>query len=200
MEYLLQQGHGLRHDPFKALIAPRPIGWISTVSSNGHLNLAPYSFFNIISESPHMVMFSSAGKKDSLTNAESTGEFVCSLASYDQRLQIVATSAALASHESEWEHAGLTPAPSHIVKPPRVLGAPAALECRYVKTIDLDPRQPGSGSHHMVIGEVVAIYIADEFISDGLVDTSSLAAIGRGGYMDYFLADNRFNLIRPNGE
>lgn len=200
MEYILQQGHGLRHDPFKSLVAPRPIGWISTISSTGHLNLAPYSFFNIVSESPHMVMFSSARKKDSLLNAEATGEFVCSLAGYEQRHQIVATSAALLPHESEWEHAGLTPAPSHLVKPPRVLGAPAALECRYVKTIDLDPTECGGGSHHMVIGEVVAIYIADELISDGIVDTLALGAIGRGGYMDYFLADHRFNLTRPNGK
>lgn len=200
MQYRIDMGHGLPHDPFKALVAPRPIGWVSTLSPEGKVNLAPYSFFNIVSESPHMVMFSSARRKDSLTNAELTGEFVCSLASFAQARQVVATSAALPYGESEFEHAGLVPSASLVVAPPRVSGAPAALECRYIRTIDLEPLDGAPASHHMVIGQVVAIYIDDAVMKDGYVDTLALQTISRGGYMDYFIADHRFDMKRPVAE
>jgi flavin reductase (DIM6/NTAB) family NADH-FMN oxidoreductase RutF len=170
---------------------------VSTLSPEGRLNLAPYSFFNIVSETPHMVMFSSARRKDSLTNAEKTGEFVCSLAGFAQREAVVACSAALPYGESEFDHAGLTGEPSLVVRPPRVRGAPAALECRYVRTLDLQPLDGGPASHHMVIGQVVAIYVDDSVLKDGYVDTLALQAIGRGGYLEYFLADHRFSMSRP---
>ena len=114
--------HGLALDPFKALVAPRPIGWISTLGKNGVVNLAPYSFFNAVSEDPHFVMFASGGRKDSQRNAEETGEFVCSLATYDLREAMSRTSAAVGPEIDEMRLAGLTPAPSRLVAPPRVDG------------------------------------------------------------------------------
>ena len=115
--------HGLPHDPFKAIVTPRPIGWITAMSAKGEVNLSPYSFFNAVSERPPMVAFSSAGKKDALTFIEETGEFVCNLATYDLREKMNATSAVLPRGVNEMEHAGLTPAPSRLVKPPRVADA-----------------------------------------------------------------------------
>ena len=132
--------HGLALDPFKALVAPRPIGWISTLSKAGVVNLAPYSFFNAVSEDPHFVMFASGGRKDSQRNAEETGEFVCSLATYDLREAMSKTSAAVGPDVDEMRLAGLTPAPSRLVKPPRVAESPVAFECRYWRTIELPGR------------------------------------------------------------
>lgn len=197
MQYKVSDGHGLPHDPFKSLVAPRPIGWISTVDKQGRYSLAPYSFFNIVSADPHMVMFCSERKKDSVLNIEETGEFVCSLASYPQREAMVACSAALAHGESEFEYAGLEMASSSVVAPPRVKGSPAALECRYVRTIDMDSLDTAA-SHFMVIGQVVAIYIDDKVIREGQVDTKQLQYMARGGYFDYFVADQPFPMNRPS--
>jgi flavin reductase (DIM6/NTAB) family NADH-FMN oxidoreductase RutF len=135
--------HGLALDPFKALVAPRPIGWISTLGKNGVVNLAPHSFFNAVSEDPHFVMFASGGRKDSQRNAEETGEFVCSLATYDLREAMTKTSAAVGPDVDEMRLAGLTPAPSRLVKPPRVAESPVAFECRYSRTIELPGRMAG---------------------------------------------------------
>jgi flavin reductase (DIM6/NTAB) family NADH-FMN oxidoreductase RutF len=196
VHYKVDSGHGLPHDPLKALVAPRPIGWISSMNRDGRLNLAPYSFFNLVSENPHMLMFSSARRKDSLTNAETTGEFVCSIASYPQRKALVACSVPLPPGESEFDYAGLETEASYYVKPPRVKGAPAALECRYVRTIDMVPLD-GPASHFMVIGQIVGIFIDDSVLSDGLVDTSKLQPFGRGGYLDYFVSTEKFSVVRP---
>ncbi len=198
MHYDVAQGHGLKHDPFKALVSPRPIGWISSVDAEGRPNLAPYSFFNAVSDHPHMVAFSSNGLKDSQRNIEATGEFVCSMVSYGLREAMNASSAPLPAGESEFVHAGLETAPSRLVKPPRVKVAPAALECKLVQTVPVVSLE-GKQVYTLIIGQVVAIYIDDAMIRDGLVDTAQLDLIARGGYHDYFRASGeaRFSLVRP---
>ena len=188
--------HGLRHDPFKALIVPRPIGWISTLSEDGVLNLAPYSFFNGVSTDPNIVMFASAGRKDSLVNVEATGEFVCNLASWDQRDQMNTSSATVGPEVDEFELAGLATLPSEIVKPPRVAGAPAHFECVYLQTVPMVARD-GSHVYDVVFGEVVGIHIDDRFIIDGMVDTAAMKPIARLGYHDYAVVDEVFSLKRP---
>lgn len=189
--------HGLKHNPFKALVAPRPIGWISSLDRNGVINLAPYSYFNAISHAPPYVMFSSGGHKDSSRNIEETGEFVCSFVTYDLREQMNMSSAQVGPDVDEFELAGLTQAPSRMVKPPRVAESPAALECRYYKTIELPGLNGGEGSF-VVLGEVVGIYIADDAITEGLFDLAKIRPIARLGYMDYAVVDNIFSMDRPD--
>lgn len=193
--------HGLPHDPFKAIVAPRPIGWITAMSAKGEINLSPYSFFNAVSDHPHMVAFSSAGRKDAITFIEETKEFVCNLATYDLREAMNLTSAPLARGENEMAYAGLTPAPSRLVKPPRVAEAPAALECKWLQTVPLVPLEGGEAVYFLVIGQVVGVYIDDRFIVDGLLDTAAMRPITRAGYMDYFVAtpETRFSMKRPRG-
>jgi flavin reductase (DIM6/NTAB) family NADH-FMN oxidoreductase RutF len=193
-----KRDHGLPHDPFKAIVAPRPIGWISSVDRAGAVNLAPYSFFNAVSDHPHMVAFSSAGPKDALAFTEETGEFVCSIASWDQREAMNQTSAPYARGVSEFEKAGLTMAPSRVVKPPRVQDAPAALECKWLQTVPLTPLGGGPALYQLVIGEVVGIHIDDRFIDEkGLVDTAAMRIVARAGYHDYFVAETKFSMLRP---
>jgi flavin reductase (DIM6/NTAB) family NADH-FMN oxidoreductase RutF len=191
--------HGLPHDPFKAIVTPRPIGWITTMSAKGEINLSPYSFFNAISDRPPMVAFSSAGRKDAMTFVEETKEFVCNLATFDLRDQMNATSAVLPRGESEMIHAGLAAAPSSLVNPPRVADALAALECRWLQTVPLHSLEGGEPGYHLVIGQVVGIYIDDRFIVDGLVDTAAMRPIARSGYRDYFVAtpETKFSITRP---
>lgn len=195
-----KRNHGLRHDPFKALVVPRPIGWISTLSAGGAANLAPYSFFNAIADLPPMVVFSSAGRKDSLRNIEQTGEFTCSLATWDLRTQMNVTSAPLDPQVDEFAAAGLTPAASMLVKPARVAESPASMECRLWKAIDLPdyPNRPDL-RYTLVIGEVVAIHVEDTFIVDGLVDTGAMRPLARLGYMDYSFVspETVFTMNRP---
>jgi flavin reductase (DIM6/NTAB) family NADH-FMN oxidoreductase RutF len=196
-----KRDHGLPHDPFKALVAPRPIGWITAASARREINLSPYSFFNAVSDQPPMVAFSSQGRKDALTFIEETGEFVCNLATFDLREAMNETSAPLARGENEMTLAGLTPAPSRLVKPPRVAEAPAALECRHLQTVPLTPLSGTEARYFLVIGEVVGIHIDERFIVDGLVDTAAMRPITRAGYRDYFVAtpDTRFAMTRPRG-
>ena len=130
--------HGLPRDPFKAIVAPRPIGWITSMSAKGEINLAPYSFFNAVSDDPPIVMFSSDGHKDSLVFVEETKEFVCNLATFDLRAAVVATSANFPRGVNEMAEAGLRPAPSRLVRPPRVAASPCALECKLLQIVDLD--------------------------------------------------------------
>ena len=197
MFYNVAQGHGLPHDPVKALIAPRPIGWICALSAKGEVNLAPYSFFNQVSDRPHMVMFSSAGRKDAITFVQETGEFTCSIVSFDQREAMNRTSAPLPRGESEFVHAGLDPEPSRLVRPPHVRGAPAALECKLVRTIELEPIEGGAAEYIMAIGQVVGVHIDDRVLRGGFVDTALMQIISRAGYHDYFLADHKIALPRP---
>ncbi len=196
----IENKHGLKHDPYKALVTPRPIGWISTVSKDGVCNIAPYSFFNAIGDKPHYVVFGSAGMKDSVRNAEETGEFTCSLATWDLRHQMNATSAEVPYGVDEYPIAGLTAAASRLVKAPRVKESPAALECKYWKTITL----PAAAPHHrtgysVVFGLVVGIYIDDTFVKNGLVDTGAMRPIARLGYMDYAVVtpETVFTINRP---
>ncbi len=194
------RNHGLPHDPFKALVTPRPIGWITAMSARGEVNLSPYSFFNAVSDGPDMVVFSSAGRKDALTFVEETGEFVCNLATFDLRFAMNATAAPLPRGENEMVAAGLTPVPSRLVRPPRVAEAPAALECKYIQTVPLTPIG-GEAKYFLVIGQVVGIHIDDRFIVDGIVDTAAMAPIARAGYRDYFVAtpETKFSITRPKG-
>jgi flavin reductase (DIM6/NTAB) family NADH-FMN oxidoreductase RutF len=189
--------HGLKWDPFKALVTPRPIGWISTLGKNGVVNLAPYSFFNAVSTDPHFVMFSSGGCKDSQRNAEETGEFVCSLATYDLREAMNRTSQHVAPEVDEMALAGLTPAPSKLVAPPRVAESPVAFECRYWRTIDLPGPNGGPGTHAIVLGQVVGVHIDDSVIVGDKVDVTKVKPIARLGYGDYAVIDEVFELSRP---
>ncbi|MBM6596014.1 flavin reductase family protein [Microvirga pudoricolor] len=191
--------HGLPHDPFKAIVTPRPIGWITALSAKGEINLSPYSFFNAVSDNPHMVAFSSGGRKDAVTFIEETKEFVCNLATWDLRDQMNATSAVLPRGANEMIHAGLTAAPSTLVKPPRVAEAPAALECKWLQTVPLTPLDGGDPAYWLVVGQVVGIYIDDRFIVNGLVDTAAMQPIARAGYRDYFVstAETKFSIRRP---
>ena len=182
----IENNHGLAHDPFKALIAPRPIGWIGSISKDGIYNLAPYSFFNAISDQPHYVMFSSKNIKDSVRNVQETGEFTCSLSTWDTRDGMNVSSAPMPADVDEFPISNLTAAASKFVKPPRVKESPAAIECRYWKTIELPDVAPGSDQgHFLVIGQVVGIYIDEAYISDGIVDTGAMRPLARLGYMDY---------------
>ena len=191
---------GLAHDPFKALAVPRPIGWIATVDAAGVPNLAPYSFFNAISDRPPMVMFSSGGTKDSLRNILANGEFTCSIANQALTDAMNLSSAPVAPGVNEFGLAGLEAAPSMLVKPPRVALAPAAFECRLWKTIELPlPEGKGGTPYTMVIGEVVAVYIDDQYIRNGIVDTGAMRPLARLGYMDYAVVspESMFTLNRP---
>lgn len=194
----------LKHDPFKALAVPRPIGWVATLDAQGRPNLAPYSFFNAISDRPPFVMFSSGGRKDSLRNVEATGEFTCSMATWDLREAMNMSSAPVAPGVDEFALAGLAPAASLLVKPPRVAAAPAAFECRLWKTLELPAPAPAPGgrrgaTYTLVIGEVVAVYVADEFVRDGVVDTAAMRPVARLGYMDYAVIapEAMFTMNRP---
>jgi flavin reductase (DIM6/NTAB) family NADH-FMN oxidoreductase RutF len=192
---------GFAHDPFKALVAPRPIGWITAMSAKGEINLSPYSFFNAVSSRPNMVAFSSDGRKDAVTFIEETREFVCNLASYDLREPMNATSAPLPRGANEMVHAGLTAAPSRLVKPPRVAEAPAALECKWLQTVPLTPLGEAEPVYYMIIGQVIGVHIDERFVINGLVDTASMRPIMRAGYHDYFVAtpETKFSMRRPPG-
>jgi flavin reductase (DIM6/NTAB) family NADH-FMN oxidoreductase RutF len=191
----------LERNPFKALAGPRPIGWVTSMSRAGAVNLAPYSFFNAIGEAPDLVAFSSNGMKDAAAFAEEGGEFVCSFATYDLREAMNRTSAPLPRGESEFDFAGLTPAPSSRVRPPRVAESPAAIECRWVRTVPLEPLDGAPVNNYLVIGQVVSYYIDDRFVVNGRVDTAAMHPILRGGYFDYFHVgpENRFEMRRPPG-
>ncbi|MGI9433804.1 MAG: flavin reductase family protein [Geminicoccaceae bacterium] len=196
----IKNDHGLPHDPFKALVAPRPIGWISTISADGICNLAPYSFFNAIADRPHYVMFSSSSLKDSARNVQETGEFTCSLATFDLRTKMNLSSAAVPPDADEFDIAGLTASKSRFVAPPRVKQSPAAFECKHWRTIELPDVDAGEGNgHYLVIGRVVGIYIDDRFLKDGIVDTGAMRPIARMGYMDYAVVtpETVFTLHRP---
>ncbi len=187
--------HGLKHDPFKQLVAPRPIGWISSLSADGVVNLAPYSFFNGVSTTPHVVMFASGGRKDSVENIEATGEFVCNMATWALREEMNLSSAILPPEVDEMDYAGLEKAPSRLVKPPRVAASPVALECTYLQTVEL---APSNGEPNFVVfGTVVGIFIDDSVIDDGMVDITRIKPIARLGYHDYTVVDEPFTMKRP---
>lgn len=187
----------LPHDPFKAIVAPRPIGWITSISRTGQINLAPYSFFNGVNSRPNLVMFGSEGFKDSVRNITETGEFVCNLATWDLREAMNATSAPLSYGINEMEHAGLAPAASRIVKPPRVAAAPCALECKLTRIVPMTTAAGEPVDTHVVFGEVVGVHIDDRFVVDGLLDTAALKPIARCGYDQYAVVTSVFAMTRP---
>ena len=195
-----ENNHGLPHNPFKALTVPRPIGWISTLSKNGIGNLSPYSYFNGLSYDPPFVMFSAGNrsdgsKKDSVLNAEETGEFVVNISTLDTRFQMNDTSWIMEPETDELEKTGLTAIDSINVKPKRVAESPVHFECKYHQTVQL-PGNKNAGFHHVVFGQVIGIHIKDEFITDeGIVDILKMKIIARLGYNDYTLIDKTFSII-----
>jgi flavin reductase (DIM6/NTAB) family NADH-FMN oxidoreductase RutF len=194
-----RQGHGLPHDPFKAIVAPRPIGWISTVDRAGRVNLAPYSFFNGFGSNPPIVGFSSEGRKDSLTNAEATGEFVCNLATEELAEAMNRTSAPVAAGVDEMALAGLAAAPSKNVCPPRVARSPAALECRVTQIMQLTDIDGRTLDNYLVLGQVIGVHIRRDYIKDGRFDTAAARPIARCGYRgDYTTVESLFEMLRPN--
>ena len=195
-------GHGLKRDPFKSLVVPRPIGWITTLDRDGVVNLAPYSFFNAVSTAPHMVMFCPGGAhqpgrhKDSRRNAEQTGEFVCNIVTHAQREVMNATSADVAPGIDEMALAGLATLPSRRVAPPRVAGAPIHFECTYWRTIEL-PCDDAASTNAIVLGTVVGVHIDRSIITDGMIDMAKFRPVARLGYMDYTTVENVFTMLRP---
>ncbi len=198
----IKNDHGFQYDPFKAIVAPRPIGWITTLAGDGTVNLAPYSYFNAFAQAPHYVAFGSGlsvrdGLKDTLSNITATGEFVLNLATWDLREQVNASSANASPDIDEFELAGLAREPSVMVNPPRVAGVAAAMECRHFQTVPL-PGDDGSINDHLIIGRVIGIYIGDEFINDGRVDTAAMQPIARLGYSEYAVVTEAFRMRRPD--
>ena len=194
--------HGLPHDPFKSCVIPRPIGWISTVDGQGRHNLAPFSQFQNITFDPPIVMFSAnqntiGSRKDSVRNAESTGEFVWNMATWSQREAVNVSAEELPADVDEFERAGLVKLPSRKVRPARVAGSPIQFECVYLNTLRF-PGTPPMGAVDVVFGKVVAIHIDDAAITaDGRVDVLKIKPIARMGYYDYTTVDNIFQMVIP---
>jgi flavin reductase (DIM6/NTAB) family NADH-FMN oxidoreductase RutF len=189
----------LPHDPFKGLIAPRPVGWISTMALNGDINLAPYSFFNAFSGAPPLVGFSSEGYKDSASFAQESGEFVWNMATWDLRDQMNASSAPLPRGTSEFAHAGLEQAPSRLVKAPRVAASPASLECKVTQVVRLKDIGGAETDRHLVIGQVIGVHLNEAYLRDGIMDITLMKPIARCGYQDYAVVDKVFAIKRPPG-
>ena len=187
----------LRHDPFKAIVAPRPIGWVTSMNAKGEINLAPYSYFNGVNSKPNVVMFSSEGLKDSASFIAETKEFVCNLATWDLREQMNATSAPLPRGINEMQRAGLAAAPSRLVKPPRVAASPCALECKLLRIVDLKDLGDAPIDCHVVFGQVIGVHIDDRFIVDGRLDTAAMKPIARCGYDEYAVVESVFAMQRP---
>ncbi len=192
----VKNDHGFRYDPFKAVVAPRPIGWISTVSAAGVANLAPYSFFNAMSDNPHYVAFGAGKAKDSQANIEATGEFAVNLATWDLREAMNASSATVNPEVDEFDLAGLAKAPCRLIKPLRVAESPVCLECRLFKIVGL-PDDAGAEPYAVIIGRVVGIHIDDRFIQDGRVDTAAMRPIARMGYSEYATVTEAWRMRRP---
>ena len=192
------QGHGLPHDPFKAIVAPRPIGWISTVDREGRTNLAPYSFFNAVCGAPPMIAFSSESYKDSVRNAEATGAFVANFVTKALAEAMNRTSAPVSAGVNELELAGLAAVPGRLVAAPRVAAAPAALECKLLQVIRLHDLDGKTLDTYLVLGQVVGVHIDPRFLRDGIFDLIAAQPIMRAGYRaDYVAAADPFQMVRP---
>ncbi|MEE4011414.1 flavin reductase family protein [Roseibium sp. FZY0029] len=189
--------HGLPHNPFKAIVAPRPIGWISSLDKDGKANLAPYSFFNAVCDTPPIVMFSSSGYKDSVSNIDATGEFVCNMASFGLKDEMNQSSAPVEHGVSEFDLAGLEMAASQLVTPPRVAKAVTALECKHLQTLRLKTLTGSETDNYVVFGQVVGIHIDDSILVDGMVDVTLYKPLSRLGYMDYASVTEVFQMGRP---
>jgi len=188
--------HGLKHDPTTCLVVPRPIGWITSLNPTGIVNLAPYSFFNLVSSRPPFLIFSSSGRKHSQRNAELSGEFVFNLATFDLRTEMNITGSDHGEHVSEAELAGLEMVPSKVVKAPRVKRSPITLECYYNKTVEMVSRDGTQNKSSLVLGEVVRVHIEDSVIVDGMIDMARIRPLSRLGYMDFSAIDSVFEMKR----
>ncbi len=198
--YEPSKGHGLPHDPFNAIVGPRPIGWISSQDAQGQLNLAPYSFFNAFNYTPPIIGFASIGAKDSLRNIQQTGEFAWNLATRPLAEQMNQSCANVPPEVSEFELTGLTPAASRCIKVPRVAQSPVSFECRLTQVLQLQGVDGVPVPTWLVLGEVVGIHIARELLQDGIYNTVAAQPILRGGGpADYFeiTGDNLFKMFRP---
>lgn len=198
--YEPRDGHRLPHDPLNAMVAPRPIGWISTVSASGARNIAPYSFFNLINYMPPLIAFSSMGWKDSVANVEATGEFVWNLATRDLADAMNATSAMVPPDVDEFALAGIATLPSRLVAPDRVAASPVAFECKLTQLIRLTDRHGSALDQYLVIGEAIGIHIDTAMLEDGIYQTARAGPILRGGGpADYFdvTEANLFRMWRP---
>ncbi|CAN7295468.1 flavin reductase family protein [Rhizobium sp. LjRoot258] len=189
--------HGLAHDPFKAIVAPRPIGWIGSKGRDGSINLAPYSFFNAISDRPKLVMFSSAGRKHSHRNAVETGEFTCNFVSRNLVEKMNTSSAAVDYGVDEFALAGLTARKGELVDAPYVAEAFAVLECKVTETLVPKSVSGEDSENVMVFGQVIGIRIDETIIRDGRLDMAIARPIARMGYMDYSEDSNVFEMFRP---
>ena len=198
--YEPRNGHGLRHDPFNAIIAPRPIGWISTCSEDGKPNLAPYSFFNAFNYTPPLIGFSSLGDKDSVRNARATGEFVWNLVSLNLAEAMNQSCAPVPYGVNEFELAGLETAASRLVKAPRVAASLVSMECKVTQIIQLQTQTGAPLNTWLTMGEVIAVHIDDSLIEDGIYQTAKGQPVMRaGGPGDYFTLDpdRLFRMTRP---
>ncbi len=193
MYYRPIDGHGLPHNPFNAIVSPRPIGWISTRSAAGHENLAPYSFFNAVAYVPPQVMFSSVGFKDTMRNLRETGEFCVNLVGANQVSVMNASSASLEFEDDEFTHSGALRAPCREIACSRVEDAPASLECKVTQIVELEGKE-----NYAVFGEVVGIHIRADVIVDGRFDVVKARMLSRLGYRDYAEVTEVFELTRPN--
>jgi flavin reductase (DIM6/NTAB) family NADH-FMN oxidoreductase RutF len=189
--------HGLAHDPFKAIVSPRPIGWIGSRGSDGSINLAPYSFFNAVSDRPKLVMFSSSGRKHSFRNASETGEFTCNFVSRHLIDKMNASSAAVPYGVDEFVLAGLTPSRGELVAAPYVAEAFAVLECKVTEIIEPKSLSGEPSENVMVFGQVVGIHIDEAILREGRIDMALAQPIARLGYMDYSDSSEVFELFRP---
>ena len=192
--------HGLRYNPLKACVVPRPIGWISTLDAAGKVNVAPFSFFNLLSYDPPFVMFSAGthegdgGTKDTVANIQATGEFVYNMATWAQKDQMNSTAMIIDRVVDELAASGLEPEPSRLVRPPRIKGSPVQFECRLHQVVNLPGRKP-TLQHHVVIGHVVAVHIDDRALTpDGRVDVLTMRPIARLGYKDYVVVNDTFQM------
>jgi flavin reductase (DIM6/NTAB) family NADH-FMN oxidoreductase RutF len=189
----------LPHDPFKGLVVPRPIGWISTVSKAGEVNLAPYSFFNGVLSRPRIVAFCSETEKDSAAFAIESGEFAWSMATWSLREQMNATSSGLPRGQSEFAFAKLASTPCRLIRPPRVADSPAALECRVTQVVrvkDLAGKETGGV---VVYGQVVGMHLDERFVKNGRFDLGAVRPIARCGYDEYAVVERVFSMQRPAG-
>lgn len=194
------QGHGLPHNPFNAIVGPRPIGWIATRGVGGGFNLAPYSFFNAFAYTPPVIGFASSGAKDTLRNVRETGEFVWNLATMALADQMNRTAASVQPEVSEFELAGLTPIAATLVAAPRVAESPVAMECRVTQIIQLTDHRGAPMPNWMVFGEVVAVHIARHLLVDGVYDTAAAHPILRAGGPDAYAEitpEVMFRMARP---
>ena len=198
--YEPRHGHGLPHDPFNAIVGPRPIGWISTRSASGVNNLAPYSFFNAFNYVPPIIGFASIGYKDTLRNIEETGEFVWNLTTRALAEAMNQSCAAVGPEVSEFALAGLTPLASTVVAPPRVAESPVTFECKRTQILQLQGADGAQVETWLVLGEVVAVHIDQALLKDGVYDTAAAGHVLRGGGpADYFTVgpEQLFRMHRP---